>query len=304
MHVRVLGAAAGGGFPQWNCSCNNCRKLRQGTLRATARSQAQLAISADFKSWFLINASPDLRYQIESFSGLHPSSAYARHSPIAGVVLTSAEVDACLGLLLLRESQPIEVYSARSVKSLLMDDNNVFQVLKRQANQVTWHPIVPNKRFNLGDSGIQCLPISTEAAFPGHVSNGRANSLDLTEAVLGFFIEHDGSQIAFFPGVHHIKNEWLAEFANCAAIFIDGTFWSDDELIRIQGGGKTARQMGHSPISGADGTIERLSGLVGPKKVFIHINNTNPMLDEDSPEYCHVIDSGWQLAFDGMELTL
>src|SRR5437763_569557 len=141
MHVRVLGAAAGGGFPQWNCSCPNCRRLRQGSLRGTARSQAQLAISTDTENWFLLNASPDLRYQIESLSPLHPRVISVRHSPINGIVVTSAEVDAAIGLLLLRESQPLAVYATAAVQQLLMEDNSYFGVLRRQPDQVHWQTI-------------------------------------------------------------------------------------------------------------------------------------------------------------------
>jgi coenzyme PQQ biosynthesis protein B len=143
MYVRVLGAAAGGGFPQWNCSCSNCRRLRQGTFPGTARSQAQLAISANGENWILANASPDLRYQIESFSPLCPRPASLRQSPIAGVILTSAEVDAALGLLLLRESQPFAVYATGAVRQILADDNTIFRVLHRQTDQVQWRTAAP-----------------------------------------------------------------------------------------------------------------------------------------------------------------
>jgi len=309
MLVRVLGAAAGGGFPQWNCSCHNCSRLRKGIFPGTARSQTQLAISADRPEWFLINASPDLRFQIESFPPLHPNSSSTRNTPINGVVLTCAEVDAALGLLLLRESQPLNVYATAPVRKLLMEDNSLFGVLRRQTDQMRWHDAIPGKPFSLNSirgrpTGISCTPISTHGAFPGHVPSDRAKQLDAKDAVIGLFIEHNGRQIAFFPGVLAVAPEWLERMETCDAIFIDGTFWSNDELIRIQGDGKTAREMGHLPVGDAEGTLELFSRLTGPRKIFIHINNTNPMLDESSEQHRRVLDAGWELATDGMEIQL
>jgi len=309
MHVKVLGAAAGGGFPQWNCSCGNCRGLRQGIFHGTARSQAQLAISANREHWFLVNASPDLRYQIESFSALHPGPTSVRQSPIHGVVLTSAEVDAALGLLLLRESQPLNVYATDSVRRLLVEDNNFFAVLRRQPDQVRWKTMTPGESIELESidgqpTGITCNPVSTGGAFPGHVPPDRAAELDVKGAVVGLFLQQGSKRMAFIPGAHNILEEWLEMMAACDAILFDGTFWSDDELIRIQGKGKTARQMGHLPIADPGGTLEMFTSLSRPRKIFIHINNTNPMLDETSPEYARMRSSGWELAFDGMELCL
>lgn len=309
MLVKVLGAAAGGGFPQWNCCCANCNRLRKSEFPGTARSQTQLAVSADSSEWFLINASPDLRTQIEAFPPLHPNSFNARDTPINGVVLTCAEVDAALGLLLLRESQPLNVYATAAVRTLLMDDNSLFGVLRRQTDQVRWHETTPGKPFWLDSihgrpTGISCTPISTNGTFPGHVPANRAKQLDSADAVIGLFIEHNGRQIAFFPGVLAVAPEWLERMETCDAIFVDGTFWSDDELIRIQGEGKTAREMGHLPVGDAEGTLELFSRLTGPRKIFIHINNTNPMLDETSAEHRRVLEAGWELATDGMEIHL
>jgi pyrroloquinoline quinone biosynthesis protein B len=309
MYVRVLGAAAGGGFPQWNCSCSNCRRLRQGTFPGTARSQAQLAISANGENWILANASPDLRYQIESYSPLCPRPASLRQSPIAGVILTSAEVDAALGLLLLRESQPFAVYATGAVRQILADDNTIFRVLHRQTDQVQWRTIRPGEVFELQTcygtpTGIQCTAVSTLGVFPGYVPPERASSLKQEDAVIGLFLQHGSKQIAFFPGTAFARPEWLGRMASCDVVFLDGTFWSEDELIRIQGYGKMACEMGHLPASGSGGTLEQFSSLIGPRKVFIHVNNTNPMLDEAGREYQQVCAAGWELAFDGMEFLL
>ncbi len=300
MHLRVLGAAAGGGFPQWNCSCPNCRRLRQGQFPGRARSQSQLALSADDTNWFLINASPDLRYQIEDFPLLHPDASKLRHSPIAGIVLPSAEVDAALGLLLLRESQPLTVYATDAVRHALTSDNRIFDVLRRQADQVRWVKIDPGVPFCLGDSGIECGPVASGDKFPGFVAEERAAQFDSREAVLGFFFEHAGRRVAFFPGAWRLESEWLDRMKTCDVIFFDGTFWSDDELIRLQGHGKTARQMGHHPVAE---TLPILAGI-NSRKIFIHINNTNPILDEESPEFRQVRAAGWETSFDGMDLML
>jgi pyrroloquinoline quinone biosynthesis protein B len=297
MHIRVLGAAAGGGFPQWNCSC---RRLRQGRLKGQSRTQAQLAISTDETNWYLLNASPDLRSQIEAFPPLHPHSNHLRHSPIAGLVLFSAEVDAALGLLLLRESQPLSVYATDAVRQILTADNSMFQVLRRQPNQVTWVRVLPGVPFTLPNSGIQCLPVSTDGSFPGFVSEKRAARFDRAEAVLGMVFEDQGRRVALFPGASRVQPDLLDVFRTCDVVFFDGTFWSDDELIRLQGSGKTAQQMGHMPV---EDTLAALAGIEA-RKIFIHINNTNPMLDEDSEESRRVRDAGWEISVDGMDLIL
>lgn len=309
MRVRILGAAAGGGFPQWNCSCHNCRRLRQGTFHGPPRSQTQLAISSDDEHWFLVNASPDLRYQIESFPPLHPRPTSPRQSPIQGVILTSAEVDASLGLLLLRESQPLLIYSTESVRQVLLEDNQLFAVLKRQPHQLQWKIVTPGEPFDLESvdrqtTNICCTPISTGGAFPAYAGHERPAQLDANSAVIGLLIEHASQRVAFFSAAQKIAPEYLEQTASCSAILFDGTFWSDNELISIQGHGNTAKQMGHLPVGEPGGTLEQFASLTTPRKIFIHINNTNPMLDEESAEYARVRACGWELAFDGMEISL
>ncbi len=300
MQIRVLGAAAGGAFPQWNCSCSNCKRLRQNRFPGQQRSQTQLAISVDGDHWFLLNASPDLRYQIESFPPLHPRPEPSRNSPVAGIVLLSAEVDAALGLLLLRESQPLKVYATEAVRRLLTEDNSLFAVLRRQPGQVVWTDIVPGSPFDLVAGSLRCTPISAGGGFPGFVPDARARMFSPDQAVLGLLLEHDGCRVAFFPGVSKVDPEWLPLFENCDAVLCDGTFWSDDELVHAQGSGKTAHEIGHQPVQ------ETLSALarVKSQKLFIHINNTNPILDESSPEYQSVRAAGWEVACDGMEITI
>ena len=194
----MLGAAAGGAFPQWNCSCANCRRLRQGRFTGQARSQTQLAISADSEAWYLVNASPDLRYQIESFPPLHPHGSHARHSPIAGLILSSAEVDAALGLLLLRESQPLKVYASDGVRNILTCDNSMFQVLRRQVDQVRWLRLCSGDSVLLDASGIACLPVSTGGGYPGFVAADRAASLEFSGCGVRLFLFAGQSQGCFF----------------------------------------------------------------------------------------------------------
>jgi len=300
MHVRVLGAAAGGAFPQWNCSCSNCTRLRQDRLHGRPRSQAQLAISADESDWFLLNASPDLRYQIESFPPLHSRGPQLRHSPIGAILLSSAELDAALGLLLLREFQRLYIYATRAVRHILVCDNSVFQALRREPDQTQWIDISPGTRFQLGRSGIHCCAISAGPGFPGFAPGHRIRSLDPLEAVLGFIVEHNAGRVAIFTAAPRVDPDWFEELETCDVVFFDGTFWSDDELIRLSISAKTARQMGHHPVQDSLPALARIKA----RKILIHINNTNPILDEDSEEYRQVRDAGWELAVDGMDVML
>lgn len=298
MQVRVLGAAAGGGFPQWNCHCNNCRRLRLGTLKGTARSQAQVAISPDGGAWHLLNASPDLRLQIESSPCLWPSEGI-RHSPIRSVVITSAEIDAVVGLLSLREFQPFTVYSTRAVQDILRRENSLFQALHRLEDQVRWCAFCPGNVFEL-DSELSVEAIPLGGGYPTFAGGTRP----MEEAVVGLAIEHGGRSLLFLPGVGEITENLLEWMEKSDVLLFDGTFWSDDELSRVQQGARTARQMGHVPMSGPSGSLETLKGLKRPKKIFMHINNTNPVLDEESAERRALTDGGWELAYDGMEFGL
>jgi pyrroloquinoline quinone biosynthesis protein B len=298
MWVRVLGAAAGGGFPQWNCHCSNCRRLRQGTLRGNARSQAQAAVSSDGHCWHLLNASPDLRGQIESAAFLWPAEG-VRHSPIRSVTLCSAEIDAVMGLLSLREFQPFTVYSTRAVQDILLCQNNLFHALQRLPNQVKWSVFSSGGVFQ-PDTGLPVQAIPLRSDYPTFVTTTH----EPEEAGVGLAVGNGGCQLLFLPAVAEITEDLLGWMEQCDLLLFDGTFWSDDELIRVQQGARTARQMNHVPISGPGGSLEVLSRLKRPRKVYMHINNTNPVLDEDSPEHRAVVDAGWELAFDGMEFEL
>ncbi len=310
MHVRVLGSAAGGGFPQWNCACPNCRSVRTGAFKGKARTQTQVAVSADSRSWFLLGASPDLRAQIESTSPLQPASDAAnssvRQSPITGVVLANADVDHTLGLLLLRELQPLRVHATPSIRRILTEYNSMFAMLQRVTPQVSWGDFSPGKSFPLieadgKDSGLRCRALALGTHYPAYVSSQRRQELPAGEASLGLIVESSGKRLAFMPAVPEIHQELLAELDAADLLLFDGTFWSDDELIRTQGNGQTALQMGHVPVVES---LRRLAALQRPRKIYLHINNTNPMLNEAGEEYRRVLAAGWEIAEDGWEWNL
>jgi pyrroloquinoline quinone biosynthesis protein B len=312
MRVKILGSAAGGAFPQWNCACSNCRALRAGTFQGKARSQTQVAISADNRSWFLLGASPDLRAQIETTPELHPQAVEnsIRHSPIAGTVLLNADIDHVLGLLLLRELQPLRAYATESVHRILSDDNSMFAMLQRVPGQLTWTDFAPEAAFSLldaagEDSGLRCRALSLGRHYPAYVSEWRRGQISHREASLGLLVESSsGKRLAYMPAVPQIDDVLLKEADSADVLLFDGTFWSDDELIRVQGSGQTARQMGHVPVSGPEGTLSKLAQLRRPRKIYLHINNTNPMLNEAGPEFRQVREAGWEIAEDGWQFDL
>jgi len=305
MQVKILGSAAGGGFPQWNCACANCAAVRSGQFNGKPRSQTQVTVSSDDRSWFLLGASPDLRYQIESSPELHPTSG-TRHSPISGVVLASADLDHVLGLLLLRELQPFQVWAAKPVINILREQNTMFGMLNRVADQVRWNPIRAAEQFsmrslNAADASIDCQAVALSSRYPAYV----AGMPESAEATLGLILtSKSGAKLGFFPQLPKLTPELKSLFATLDCLLLDGTFWSDDELIRLQGSGKRAREMGHIPVGGEDGTLRQLAGLTKSRKMYIHINNTNPMLNEASAEYREVRDNGWELAEDGCHFNL
>jgi pyrroloquinoline quinone biosynthesis protein B len=324
MRVKILGSAAGGAFPQWNCACPNCSSLRAGKFKGKARSQTQVAISDDNHTWFLLGASPDLRSQIESTPELQPQNGI-RQSPIVGTVLANADIDHVLGLLLLRELQPLRIHATASIRRILRQDNTMFAMLQRIATQASWTDFAPGEIFPLRnsdnkDSGIKCRALSLGKHFPAYVSAERQQTLAANEASLGFIVDSPsrvkesvgrtllsataGKRLAYMPAIPELSDALLQEFENADVLLLDGTFWSDDELIRIQGSGQTARQMGHVPVSGPEGTLVRLAQLRRPRKIYLHINNTNPMLNEAGPEYRRVRDAGWEIAEDGWQFDL
>lgn len=309
MRIEILGSAAGGGFPQWNCNCRNCHAQRSGTFSGKARTQTQIAVSNSSDSWFLLNASPDLRLQIEATAVLHPRRGH-RGSPITGVVLTSADIDQVAGLLSLRELQPFRVYCTASLRRILQDDNSAFGMLNRVPAQVSWAEIPASDTFPLlsvegSESGLTCSTFSLGCRYPMYVSPRRVEELNPAEALLGLTIESEsGGRLAYMPAVPAINDALIERLESSDVVLFDGTFWTDEELIQVQGSGATAREMGHVPVSGPDGSLKRLGGSKRPRRIFIHVNNTNPMLNEAGPEYRAVRDAGWEIAEDAWSIAL
>jgi len=302
MLVKVLGAAAGGAFPQWNCACQQCQRLRLGTFAGQPLTQAQVAVSQDGVAWTLLNASPDLRIQIEATRELWPAGN-SLQSPIQSVVITAAEADTVAGLLSLREFQPLDIYATRSVLRILREDNSLFALLDRVPRQAVWKEIQPDAAFSAGDLKFQ--PFSLPGGFPGFVRAARKSELDPREAVVGLLIESPtGARLAYLPGVANVEESWREWLDECDVLLFDGTFWTEDELCRVRGGGKPASAMGHLPLSGPCGSLAALRDIKCARKIFFHINNTNPILDESSAAFAEVRDAGWEVARDGMEIRI
>ena len=309
MRVEILGSAAGGGFPQWNCNCRNCESVRAGTLPCKSRTQTQVAVSNDGHSWFLLNASPDLRMQIEQTSALQPRIP-GRDSPIEGVLLTSADIDQIAGLLSLRELQPFRIYCTPSLRQILQEDNSVFGMLNRVPQQVCWTDVKIDEIFSLrttvgNSSGVCCEVFSLGDRYPVYISPERAATLMPEEASLGVMLTaSSGGRLAYMPAVPAINERMLQVLESADLLLFDGTFWSDDELIQVQGSGATAREMGHVPVSGTEGSLRKLAALRRPRRVFVHVNNTNPMLDESGAEFRELRAAGWEVAEDGWYFNL
>jgi pyrroloquinoline quinone biosynthesis protein B len=313
MRVKILGSAAGGGFPQWNCSCNNCRRIRQGTFHGTARTQTQIAFSPDAKLWFLVGASPDLRTQILATSELSPNTNHedATHSLVAGVFLQSADVDSLMGLLHLREFQSFFIFATASLQRILKKENKIFGVLDRADPPVQWQTLASKGRLgcHLSESpgeapSFVCATIPLGDSYPDYVSDDLTRALSADEATIGCSFEQNGKSVFVAPSLSGRNPEWTKFAAASDLTLIDGTFWSDDELVRTGRSKKTARDMGHLPLSGPGGLLEQFPLAAKCRRVLIHINNTNPILDEDSPEHRAVLDAGFEIAYDGMEFEL
>jgi pyrroloquinoline quinone biosynthesis protein B len=308
MQIRVLGSAAGGGYPQWNCNHPNSRRARAGDRAAPARTQSSIAVSCDGEHWLLCNASPDLRQQINDNAVLQPRpTGPLRASPIQAVVLTNADVDHVTGLLTLRESQAFNLYATRRVLEVLAA-NSIFNVLNPQF--VARHGFALDECFApLRADGVPLGCRVTAFAVPGKVAlwlEDTARGVDvgaLGEDTVALEISDDasGQRFYYIPGCARMTPELAARLRGAALVFFDGTLWVDDEMIRDGVGVKTGARMGHLSVSGPAGTFR---GLDVARRVFIHINTTNPILVADSPERAAVEAAGWEVAYDGMHIAL
>jgi pyrroloquinoline quinone biosynthesis protein B len=310
MHIRVLGAAAGGGFPQWNCNGRNSASVRAGKTGFRARTQSSLAISSDGKRWVLLNASPDLREQIAAAPALWPDAqGPLRNTPIKAVVVTNADVDHIIGLINLREGQPFTIYASNRVMATLKA-NSVFNVCNEA--------IVPRRELALDqavrlegageDLGLTIEPF----AVPGKVAlfledakaggnfgsrDGDTIGLKVTETVTG-------KHFFYVPGCAEVDAPLAARLKGAPLLFFDGTLYTDDEMLTQGLLDKTGQRMGHISISGPDGSIEAFRTLGVARKIYVHINNSNPVLDENSPERKATETAGWEVGYDGMEVRL
>jgi pyrroloquinoline quinone biosynthesis protein B len=300
MRLIVLGAAAGGGFPQWNSACPVGRRAWAGDPAARWRTQCSVAISADGERWILLNASPDLRQQILATPALHPRGA-PRHSPIGAVVLTNGDVDHVAGLLNLRESQRFALYATSAIQAVLKR-NPIFNVLDPEF--VSRHRLALEQPVEL-DAGLTIVPFAVPGKVPLYLEDAALEIGAETEDVIGLELQDPAGGRAFFvPGCARLTAALAERLRGAPLLMFDGTLWADDEMIRSRTGVKTGARMGHMSISGPDGTIAAFAALGVRRKVLIHINNTNPVLLDDSPERAEALAAGWEVAYDGMEITL
>ena len=296
MRVVVLGAAAGGGFPQWNSNAEACRRARAGDPAAQPRTQAAIAVAGDGPSWTVINASPDLRQQIEMTPELQPRSAL-RSTPIGAVVLTSGEVDCVAGLLHLRERQNFDLLATAGIHHGL-DANPIFDVLDRAI--VRRHAIRLEEAVTLpGGITLRLFPVAGKV--PLYLEDRTEAAEDDT---VGACLSHDGANLFYVPSCAAMTPALAARLRGADLVMFDGTLWRDDEMIRMGLGPKTGRRMGHMSLSGSDGTLAAFADLSVRRKILLHINNSNPVLLDESPERAEVVRAGWQVAFDGMRLSL
>lgn len=303
MRVIVLGSAAGGGVPQWNCGCPNCDAARRGA-GVEPRSQDSVAVSADEQRWFLLNASPDIARQLERTPALWPRKP--RHSPIAGVLLTNGDLDHCLGLLSLREWTPWSLYATPPTLAGLLDRNVMFRTLARQRPHAIRRPLAldhttPLLDANGTETGLTVRPFAVPGKVPIHLEA----MIDANPALnvgLEIGCTRTGARLSYVPGAGALAG-LAAELERADSILFDGTFWSDDELQPLAAE-HSARSMAHVPVGGPEGSLEQLSGLAVRRIIYTHINNTNPMLRTGSPQRAAVEARGLQIATDGMELRL
>jgi pyrroloquinoline quinone biosynthesis protein B len=303
MRVLILGAAAGGGFPQWNCNCRNCRGVREGSVNAKWRTQSSIGVSADSRSWALINASPDILAQLKSLPQLQPARRI-RDTGINAVVLVDSQLDHTLGLAMLREGGCLEVYCTTSVRADLMTGNPLFRILENYCG-VNWHQV------NVGGGGFQiqgieeiefaAVPVTSKAA---PYSPHRDAPCEDDNIALMIQERSSGRSIFYAPGLAAVDTKVWEYMSRAACLLIDGTFWTDDEMIRVGAGRKRGHDMGHLALSGENGLLSYLRRLPNARKILTHINNTNPILDEESPERRELESAGIEVAYDGMEITL
>jgi pyrroloquinoline quinone biosynthesis protein B len=297
LSALVLGSGAGGGVPQWNCGCRVCRLAWTGDRRVKPRTQSSLAVSVDGVNWLLLNASIDVRQQILATPELQPKGE-GRHSPIAAVLLTNTDVDHAAGLLVLRERQPFTIWGTSAALDMI-GANRIFDVVGRDI--VSRHAVKLGEPFEpLPGLALELFPVPGKV--PLWLEEKEVKTDEIGERTVGVAIEAAGRRLVYAPGCAHMTEDLKKRFARAHALFFDGTLFTDDEMIVNGLGEKAGRRMGHMPVSGPGGTLEELAGHTHVRRILTHINNTNPILIEGSPEEAKVKAAGWEIAFDGMEV--
>ncbi|WP_171123173.1 MULTISPECIES: pyrroloquinoline quinone biosynthesis protein PqqB [unclassified Ruegeria] len=295
MRFLVLGASAGGGLPQWNCGCRNCRDARSGVIPPSG--QSSLAVSPDGENWSILNASPDIRQQMLDNPQLHPRSI--RDTPVASVLLTNGDIDHIAGLLSLREQTPFSLFATGDILDVLAA-NKIFDAVNRE--KVTRSRIALDKDFALQD-GLQARLFAVPGKVPLFMESEAVDTNLMGEQTVGVRLS-TGTRVAYYiPGCARVTPKLLDQLRDADQLFFDGTLYEDDEMIRTSTGVKTGRRMGHISVNGPEGSIAQLAGVTAAK-TFIHINNTNPMLQPNSPERAAVEKAGWSIAFDGQEIAI
>jgi pyrroloquinoline quinone biosynthesis protein B len=303
MKIRVLGSGAGGGFPQWNCNCHNCHRLRHNTMNGKARTQSSIAVSTDNKNWLLFNTSPDIRAQLEAFPAIQPKEGI-RDTGIKAIMLIDSQIDHTTGMLMLREGKPLDVYCTDMVKQDLTTGFPLFTMLEHYCT-VNHHsipvdgscftiPAIADLRFYTQALKSKAPPYSPHRHDPHEGDN------------IGVIIEQisTGKKVFYSPGLGEIEPHVMTAMQTVDCLLVYGTFWTNDEMCTQNISHKKAREIGHLPQSGAGGMIEVLSGVTKARKILIHINNTNPILDDDSEQRKILDAAGIEVAYDGLEIDL
>ncbi len=304
MRIRILGSGAGGGFPQWNCNCDNCRGVRSGSIKASSRTQSSITLSANGEDWVLFNASPDIRAQLESFPTLQPGRSI-RDTAIRAILLVDAQIDHTTGLLLLREHiAPWEIYCTQAVHDDMTSGYPIFNILSHFRG-VNWHEVKTDQSsFSIpGAEGLRFTAVPLKSEAPPY-SPHRHNTVPGDN--IGVRVENteSGKNLFYAPGLGALEPHVIPYMENADCLLVDGTLWTDNEMIKAGISDKHGSEMGHLDQSGKGGIIEILSGLSKPRKILIHINNTNPILVDDSPERMALSAAGIEVSHDGMEIEL
>jgi pyrroloquinoline quinone biosynthesis protein B len=305
LQVRLLGTAAGGGFPQWNCNCKGCQTARSNPEKAFPRTQSCVTVSADGKHWFLLNAPPDIRFQMESFPPLLPGPDTLRGTGVEAVLVTNADLDHTLGLFILREGQPLTVHTSPEVAQALTEGLRLPLVLEHYCKMEwkdspsTLKPLLNRDRKS---SGLKMSAFPVPGKWPRYMMP----KVSPGHCALGFRLvdEATGKKLVFIPDLAAPDPIVLKEMADCDLLLIDGTFWSEREMIEQGVGTLTASQMAHWVVGGGGGSLQEIKNLPAVKKVYVHINNTNPILLEGSPEQSAVKATGVEVGRDGMEFQI